>query len=200
MKKLLFVLTVLGTITSVSCSHLPNNLPVVHIGDTLQGGIVFYVSATHQHGLVCALEDQGAAPWDTTLFDVKNYELYNPPFIGGTDTATGAGESNTSLIINRIGNAYYAATLCRSYNSDGYNNWSLPSKNELYMMYKNLHLKGKGNFRTDNPLCSSCPGGLYWTSSEIDNRAVWCQRFDTGEQLNNSWKNNQMFVRAVHSF
>ncbi len=182
-----------------SCSHLPGNRPVVHIGDTVQNGIVFYVDDSRQHGMICTLTDLGNAPWDTTLFNAKNYELYNPPFIGNTDTIFGAGEANTSIIINRIGDVYYAASLCRNYNGNGYNNWSLPSKAELNLMYTNLQLAGLGNFTTLNPFCSEC-GVFYWSSSEIDYRTAWCQRFDTGEQVDNAWKNNQMFVRAVHSF
>ena len=42
-----------------------------------------------------------------------------------------------------------AARLYDDYELNGFNDWFLPSRNELNFMYGNLHLKGLGNFRND---------------------------------------------------
>ena len=42
--------------------------------------------------------------------------------------------------------------------------WRLPTMVELEVMYKELHLKGKGNF------CGDC---LYWSSTEYGNGFNW---------------------------
>ena len=166
----------------------------LQIGDTYAGGIIFYFSdRAHKHGLVCSSQDAGILPWDLTVFDPQFYNLYNPAFVGATGTAIGTGNSNTSSIVNTLRAGSYAASICRSYNGGGYNDWFLPSKDELNSMYQNLKVPELAAF-------SSANLSYYWSSSEIDYRAVWSQKFDDGQQVDFAWKNNAANVRAVRAF
>lgn len=108
---------------------------------------------------------------DTTEYDEKNC----------TGTAIGTGKKNTDLLVNAMGNsAYkedsgaettedYAANLCLDLVYNEYDDWFLPSKEELNLMYVNLCKASMGNF-AKNP---------YWTSSESSKNAecAWLQDF-----------------------
>jgi hypothetical protein len=68
-------------------------------------------------------------------------------------------------------------------------NWRLPTKEELNLMYENLHKKGIGGFAAD----------YYWSSSGTDASNVWTQDFYDGHQYGCS-KGNTLRVRAVRDF
>jgi TolB-like protein len=116
--------------------------------------------------------------------------------IGGTATGVGMGKRNTELIVNylkRTGESNRAAQLCDELVMDGWDDWFLPSKDELDLMYKNLKVKGLGEFRT----------APYWSSSEeIDSSAwaiAWEQDFSDGRQISN-FRNYTNRVRPVRAF
>ena len=67
--------------------------------------------------------------------------------------------------------------------------WRLPDKEELDMMYRNLHKKGLGNFALD----------YYWSSSEDSSYLAWSQYFTIGiPKLKSNGTNAR--VRIVRSF
>ena len=70
-----------------------------------------------------------------------------------------------------------------------FDDWFLPSKDELDAMYVNLHLEGVGGFAYDN----------YWSSSENDDIGAWYKSFDFGSQVSLS-KDFPIRVRAVRAF
>ena len=85
--------------------------------------------------------------------------------------------------------ADYAAKYCNSLTSADKSDWFLPSKDELNLIYQNLHLEEIGGF-ADN---------YYWSSSQNSSLTVWIQDFDNGGQI----ASNKYFgqrVRAVRSF
>lgn len=84
-----------------------------------------------------------------------------------TDTAVGTGRSNTMKIIKTLGDGKYAAKLCAEYRGGGKSDWFLPSRDELGLMLKNLHVKNTGNF-TDY---------YYWSSSETRLTDVYVKKF-----------------------
>ncbi|MFA6506287.1 MAG: hypothetical protein WCT14_09325, partial [Treponemataceae bacterium] len=69
----------------------------------------------------------------------------------------------------------------------GYDDWFLPSKDELNLMYGQ---KGViGSFASD----------YYWSSSEVDNYGAWGQGFASGGQYD-YYKGSGIRVRAVRTF
>ena len=67
--------------------------------------------------------------------------------------------------------------------------WRLPDKEELNLMYRNLHLKGTGGFAN----------GFYWSSSENSSNIAWYQYFDSGSQsfTNKNYNNRVRLVRVI---
>ncbi|MCP4075815.1 MAG: DUF1566 domain-containing protein [Gammaproteobacteria bacterium] len=166
------------------------------VGDFAQGGIVFWVDETGQHGLVCAKENQSTP--------VRWYAGTH-----GNTHATGdglyAGEANTSIIIaaqlaiGDDGNTY-AARICNEYNiTEGgikYGDWYLPSREELNLMYQNKATI----ISTANANGGTAFGVLsFWSSSEYSNDYAYGQTFVTGFQFFNL-KSNTFVVRAIRAF
>jgi hypothetical protein len=115
--------------------------------------------------------------------------------VPNTRTEIGSGKRNTELIVlvfTQNGETNTAAHLCRWYNMGGYNDWFLPSIDELDLIYKNLKQKGLGGFSD----------GIYWSSSQNNNSIPQVQRFSDGFQgtFTNYDKNDTASVRPVRAF
>jgi len=93
-----------------------------------------------------------------------------------------------------------AAKVCHDYsvvyNEVTYDDWFLPSKDELNQMYLNLSREGVEGFAQVN--------AYYWSSSESDGRNAWYQFFGTmGDEdgpQDYSGKASVYWVRAVRAF
>jgi hypothetical protein len=64
--------------------------------------------------------------------------------------------------------------------------WRLPTKDELNVMYVQLHQKGLGNFAY----------GFYWSSSEVSSNDAWLQSFGDGDQYDGD-KVDSLRIRLV---
>jgi hypothetical protein len=118
--------------------------------------------------------------------------------ITGTQLTIGSGEVNTSLIVAGCNDASFAAKLCDNLSFGGQTDWVLPSRDELNLIYKNLHLNGLGSFDTST---------AYWTSNQSSSLPASHAlgfRFSDGvaHDGNGSWggKNANNLVRAVRAF
>ncbi|HBC78587.1 MAG TPA: hypothetical protein DEO60_09775 [Bacteroidales bacterium] len=150
------------------------------LGEYMYGGYIFYIDETGEHGLVCAPSDQSMnAPW----------AWGSPAPAGATDRAVGTGYKNTADIVLGCPEEGIAARLCRDLEMDGYSDWFLPSVNELFLMYTNLHLKGSGNFKD----------GFYWSSTQ-DKYGAWVVSFLYGSKSNQNRNKNEIRTRAVRAF
>ncbi|MCL2097619.1 MAG: Ig-like domain-containing protein [Bacteroidales bacterium] len=148
------------------------------VGQAYQGGIIAYVDETGRHGLIAAPEDQsdGILWWNGSYIET-----------GATATAIGTGKSNTEKIIEKQGAGAYAAQLCDDLVIDDYDDWFLPSQDELNILYVNRI--AIGGFME----------AAYWSSSESDNYGAWYQYFANGFQ-SNTRKDSEGRVRAVRAF
>ena len=161
-------------------SNLPG-LKVYKVGDFGPAkGIVFYDKGVISNGWrfleAAPAETEFTAQWGAYQQDVA-----------GTNTGIGFGKRNTELIINRLkqlGESGRAAQLCASLNFEGFNDWFLPSKDELDLMYKNLRQKGLGNFKTAEDKNNWTH--IYWSSSQGNNNYSWYQNFNIGGQYSTS--------------
>ena len=169
-----------GSLTYINASAV-NTITFVTplaIGDTYEGGIIFYLAASGEHGLVAAASDQSAG-----------IHWYNGSYTttGVTGDAVGAGEENTILIEISQGSGSYAAKLCRDLTLGGYTDWYLPSKYELNLMYQQIATIG------------GFASGQYWSSTEGSSFLAWAQNFSGGFQGSGD-KGATAYVRAVRAF
>jgi len=165
------------------------------IGDTAKGGIIFYLDPSGCHGLVCALTDQssGAAWYNGSYMDTRAY-----------GSGLFEGKYNTKVINWLQGGSTSAAAICAAYSTGvSFDDWYLPSIEELNKMYLNI---GQGN-----ALGLGNIGGFandyYWSSTEDANDYAWVENFNYVNQYGNYnnqksfWKNvSHPNVRAVRAF
>ena len=130
-----------------------------------------------------------AAPEDQT--ENAEWGCYTKTIPGSKGTAVGTGKSNTHAIIKSCSEANIAAKVAAAYRGGGKSDWFLPSKDELNLMYRNLHLKGVGGFT----------GDYYWSSSEDKVVFAWIQVFYNGNQYSTGKKVDYVDrVRVVRAF
>ncbi len=171
------------------------------IGDTgPAGGLIFYDDeddGTDDYGFRY-LE---AAPASTEWIG-KRWGGYGTDINGDDSTIApeldgiGDGASNTAAIVAEFGTTEpyegksdYAARLADDLEHNGYTDWFLPSKDELDLMYQNLHQQGLGGFAED----------LYWSSSEGSSNYAYYQYFSPFSPPTN-WKYAEFRVRAARAF
>lgn len=81
-----------------------------------------------------------------------------------------------------------AFNLCKNYRGGGYDDWYLPTKDELNLIYQNLR-------KTEKILGDD----WHWSSSQGMDNYAWAQMFSNGSQTN-YYKPDSLVVRAVHAF
>jgi len=154
------------------------------IGQSYQGGIIFYIDNTGKHGLIAAATDQSSgAEWGCMSLTSR---------IGGTSEEIGTGQANTSRIVNGCNEAGIAARLCDDLVLNGYSDWFLPSLKEMDKMYLSRNVVG------------GFANKPYWNSTEDNTynpNCAWCQDFGFDySHISTNNKNIACYVRAVRAF
>ena len=174
---------------------------VYKIGDTgPAGGIVFYDKGKNDGGWRY-LE---AAPASTEKNSFWNTEKFPIDLIKDV-RSIGEGKSNTAFIMrsaNAIGGGFdWAAEICNSLIVNGYNDWFLPSRDELNQMWGNLQRNGMGNFKAEW-YWSSTPTIYSWNWTNYE--GAWRQNFANGEQSDGkrygSNYGDKLRIRAIRQF
>jgi hypothetical protein len=176
MKKNIYICMALSVIMVASCSKNETVAPLStsdveqvsvkhYLGEHFGGGIIFYLNSSGKHGLIAApgdLDEPSSWSRKDTLNNAKN-------------TALGAGAGNSYRIVKTQGfpeyeEDTYAALECMEFMLNGYQDWYLPSKDELNELYQQKDIIG--GFRPYS----------YWSSSERDASNAWFQNFSNGKQ------------------
>jgi hypothetical protein len=172
------------------------------VGSRYAGGIVFHIDENGKNGLIVAESD---------VSEAKEYSLVvNHPEIGrntikmkghanwggigiiGTSKIIGSGKNNTRIIVEKASwtsglfskkPVQTAARLCSEWNHNGYDDWYLPSFEELKKIFNMGLIKQKAN---------------YWSSSENGNDRAY---YVKGEWLDGDMPKDRIaHVRAIRSF
>ena len=153
------------------------------IGDTYQGGIIFYLDG-NGGGLIAAPTDQA------TVNDFPEWGCIGTAISGADGLILGTGAQNTIDIENGCTTSGTAADICSNLILGGFSDWFLPSIGELETMYLNIGSGSNiGNFVSTK----------YWSSTEKDDNDAWSWEFSSGYQANFSKVSNK-YVRAIRAF
>lgn len=184
------------------------------------GGYIFYAKSTYNNGWQYleaapygwyegATDSDG--PYSGEIDPVFEWGAYGYAIDpSATATAVGTGETNTMHIVSYHDaledyyadpTAYHAdsdgtvaAKVCAEYSLEHggvtHDDWFLPSKDELNLMYTNLYQYNFGGFYTD---------WAYWSSSEFDGFEAYAKAFNTIMQ-GHTLRTNDLLVRPVRAF
>ncbi|MDX2278366.1 MAG: hypothetical protein NW218_02210 [Saprospiraceae bacterium] len=180
-----------GTVYGNQVIFKTTNLPVA-IGQAYQGGIICYIDATGEHGLIVSNGMIVSAPYGCVGTET-----------GASGIAIGTGVVNTGTILQSCNEPNTGAKICDDYTIiDGgvvYDDWFLPSLDEVISIYTNLYLNNLGEF--------SNPNQYYFllSSSEISSNYYWSYIiYNTGSYNDNypnqTFKSNNSEVRAMRTF
>ena len=182
------------------------------IGDIYGGGKVAYIFQSgdagyvegQQHGLIAAEADvnttykdawdgesyTGTYVWSTSQAKITTNADYAYQEIRTTGKAIGDGAGNTKKILAKYPVAIYpnsAAAVAHEYLGGGFNDWFLPSMDELKQLYVSKGVVG------------GYADFLYWSSSEMSPSVAWYKIFING-LLGDSIKSYFKRVRPVRAF
>ncbi len=129
-----------GGIYNFSCTE-PEGESGLSKGIVYQRGVIFYLDSGW--GLVVSTIDQGSSKFSDASGEA------------GTNYYIGNGEDNTLAIISQIGHTISAAKVCSDLSLEGYDDWFLPSRDELIEVFEEVSEE------------ADIHGG-YWSSSEYD--------------------------------
>lgn len=145
---------------------------LLKVGDYYAGGMVGYILNTGQfngvnnyesnvqHGFIISLSVTGATAWIT---GGSTQDTFN----GNTSGLLGSGKANTAAMVAQAGYTGGAAKLCTDSSEGGYNDWFLPSFEELYYILIGGNEKFYDSVST-TPL---------WSSSEYSSTLAYGMRY-----------------------
>jgi hypothetical protein len=167
----------LGTRPTTTIQPTPTPVPapterIYRIGDTgPAGGIIFYDKGNNSGGWRY-LE---AAPSVTDRVDDTGSFPAHRAYADITDRAIGAGLANTRIYLEKLRmnniTGITAPWICNTLAYNGFNDWYLPSLDELLMMYTNVRNNRNAGFSPTKYWTSTCfpinsdrPGSAYFVN------------------------------------
>lgn len=185
MKKLLLIILI--SLSIFSCKEPPTPTPIDippvvlqkhELGELWGGGIVIYLSDTSKtHGFVVSNFDIGnQVQWGCSILYPNN------------KTDINYGKLNTYNIITYCNTPGIAAKLCYDYKVDKFDDWFLPSLDELNLLY--LNKKYVTNWSD---------AYKYWSSSQLNSYSIYVKDWSDGKQYIIT-PTSKINVRAIRSF
>lgn len=165
----------------------------ISIGDSFGGGLVAYILVSGDPGYSSIIID-GIIVSSADLGTGTEWGCFGTDLSGAEGYLIGAGTQNTIDILNGCATSGIAARLCGDYSSGVYNDWCLPSKNDMEKL-ADMKVLGFGSFTQD----------AYWTSTEYPTlETEWAWIYDMrdvfmGFAANDKNVNHQQ-VRAIRYF
>lgn len=165
----------------------PDNLA---IGKSWKGGVIAYIlkpedsgyEADSIHGLIAAEEDLAIAQWGCA----------GKLIYGADGSEIGSGKQNTKEIFDSCTTVGTAARICSNLDINGFNDWFLPSRDELRKLNDNKI--AIGGFTDNEPYA-------YWCSTEKDKNYAWTYYISNGYSYEQATtKESLRKVRAIREF
>ena len=182
--------TTAGRQTPAPAQSTASQAPAYKIGDIgPAGGLIFYDKGNSTGGWRYLEAAPAETEW-VTRGSTTSTGIWN----NGITRKVGDGKENTKIFMNafqqRGGGINTAAWLCDDLVVNGFDDWFLPSLDEVLYIYNNLFLKGIGEFKNTN----------YW-SSTWDYRGQVYINFSNGYDNGTiSYESYRYQVRAIRRF
>jgi hypothetical protein len=183
-------------------THTPATPTTYKIGDKgPAGGLIFYDKGNNNGGW----RYMEAAPVEAefqaifSIHDSSWQSSFSAAPYGTTEESIGSGKRNTKSIVEKsrqiTGEWDTAAQKVDELVFNGFDDWFLPSIDELDQMYGNLKRKDLDEFRN----------GFYWSSTDIGYihdgyQGVRVINFGDGGRISNAGRKNKYFVRPIRQF
>jgi len=167
------------------------------------GGLIFYdkgnTTGGWQYMEAAPADISGMVRWNAGTIDHFSRDFF---IILGIDSGqvfrVGRGKENTELLMEVLlmegGGFGWALRRCYDFELNGFDDWFLPSRDELNFMYGNLHLRDLGSFSND----------WYWTSSvdrrNADVQDIWRINFADNRHEADYFSRGMARVRPVRRF
>lgn len=168
----------------MSCtSTSESNADSYSVGDVgPAGGVVFITPSTPGNSTGQYFE---AAPLSSEV--AREWAL--PIVSGASGTEIGTGATNTAAIARQENGAINsAAEYASEYSLNGFSDWFLPSKDELFELY------------TNRDKIDGLTSSYYWSSTESSRNNAWLQNFEDGTQVGDASKGSRLYARPVRAF
>lgn len=166
----------------------PSQPPIFSVGDLAQGGIVYWVDPSGQHGKVVMLSDLSEKVYSNISQRIGMFAESNVD-----------GQRNSDAIIAQAGHSSSAANLCIGSSINGFEDWYLPGINELLLLYEvkdliNTIALANGGEKISTSLS-------YWSSTEFHDlfTNVFSFDFNLGQQ-DFEVKSQILKVRGIRKF
>ncbi|NQY29442.1 MAG: hypothetical protein HRT69_08220 [Flavobacteriaceae bacterium] len=175
-----------STETSVITINLNDLTEPAAIGDFRDGGVVFWIDPTdNTHGMVCAVSNQFiSGVWGCDSISV------------GTDSVIGSGATNTVAIEAACTTVGTVVDQIANLSLNGYDDWFLPSEDELYAMYLNIGIVNTEIAANGGQITYQ----FHWSSTEINTSSARFVNLTTGVLAGGGKDGNSYFARAVRAF
>ncbi|MCC5938209.1 MAG: DUF1566 domain-containing protein [Lunatimonas sp.] len=197
-----FVLLLGLVVIGASCERIAEiELEIPEIGETKEGGSVGYILRSSDPGYV-----EGEVHGIIVSPEVEVFESQWGCFgtaVTGTSTGVGTGKTNTELVIafhdnlpdyynnptqcSELNDGTVAAKLADLFNVNGYDDWYMPSREEMRILYENR--EAIGGFVEEE----------YWSSCESNATNACVFSFVTGAAMS-APKHQRKKVRLIRYF
>jgi hypothetical protein len=160
----------------------------LYIGKYHQGGLIFCLDSTRQHGLVVYPEivNPGNLRWSHT----------NCPIT--TSVNCGSGMQNTMNIVSQCSDTMNFAIFCSNFVFDGYSDWFLPSLQECELI--SLNLIQNGLWREYDPTGTLGYYIVIPTSSTLGNNSYWSYLLGSAPKQRTKNIPYSQYVLPIRSF
>ncbi len=164
-------MTSFGIVYGNIISFTTASSPTLVLGQKYGGGNIFFLDSSGQHGLTAAANDNSYAYWGCYGTMIGS---------GAQNSGFGFGNSNTQAIIAGCNDWSSAANLCSMMSNSYYNDWFLPSVEELRLVFINLVDQNVPGFTANE----------YWTSTEYNSLKAYYLNSSSGQLTGNkdAWK------------